>query len=206
MNLPTLVAICAMLVQAVASAKPMQNFHWNWNDAQSLRPAQSLRNAQMSAGDKSAIAKALEAEIRPYLSDAGDDSQDRLEQEALRTRIKLIDLNEDGTPEVIAQSMVACGASGNCPFWILQKDSSGYKLLLDDNAETFTIQTTRTNGYSDIVLALHDSAFEQTLDVYHYSGGAYKGTPGCYSATVAVLEGGAIRKLAEPRIKACAEK
>lgn len=206
MNPAILLSLCVLLVQAARPAKPARDFHWNWHDAQALRASDSLRNAQMDANEKSAIAAALKAQIRPYLTDLGDDSASKLEEEAFNTRVKLIDLNQDGTPEVIAQAMVACGASGNCPFWILRKEAGGYKLLLDDSAETFTIQKTRTNGYSDIVLALHDSAFEQTLDVYQYADGEYKGSPGCYSAIVAVMEADGIHQLAEPRVTPCAKQ
>lgn len=206
MNPVILLSLYVLLGQAVTPATPAQKLHWNWRDAQALRPSDSLRNAKMGANEKSAIATVLKAQIRPYLADLGDDSASRLEEETFSTRVKMIDLNQDGTPEVIAQSMVACGASGNCPFWILRKQSAGYKLLLDDSAETFTIQKTRTNGYSDIVLALHDSAFEQTLDVYQYAGGEYKGSPGCYSAIFAVMEADGIHQLAEPRVTPCAKQ
>lgn len=205
MNPVILLSLCVLLVQGATAAKPAQEFHWNWHDAQALRVSDSLRNAQMDASEKSAIATALKAQIRPYLADLGDDSASRLEEEAFSTRVKLIDLNQDGTPEVIAQAMVACGASGNCPFWILRKEAGGYKLLLDDSAETFTIQRARTNGYSDLVLALHDSAFEQTLDVYRYAKDQYA-DGGCYVATVAVLDDHAIRRLTEPKLTPCQEK
>lgn len=206
MNIPAFLAICTLFVQAARPAKPVRDFHWNWHDAQALCVSDSLRNAQVSAAEKAAIATVLKVQIRPYLADLGDDSASRLEDEAFSARINLIDLNQDGTPEVIAQAMVACGASGNCPFWIFQKNSGKYKLLLDDSAETFTIQKSRTNGYADIVLALHDSAFEQTLDVYRYTNGAYAADAGCYVATVAVLDSNAIRRLTEPKLTACQEK
>lgn len=208
MNLPTIfiMFIMGLLPQQPATiAKSPQDFHWDWRDAQELRARESLRNAQMDSADKSAIVEALEPVIRPYLADLGDESQKRLEEEALNTRVKLIDLDRDGTPEVVAQAMVACGASGNCPFWVLQKKPDCYKLLLEDTVETFTVQKTRTNGFSDIVLASHDSAFEQTIDVYRYEGGAYKDA-GCYDAVVAVLDGDVIRRLPEPRLKPCSMK
>lgn len=201
----SLLAICVLLIQAATAVKTPPSFQWNWRDEQELRPAQSLRNAHIAETDRSAIAQVLEKEIRPYLADLGDDSQKRLEEEALSTRIKLIDLDQDGTPEVVAQAMVACGASGNCPFWLLRKKAEGYTLLLEDTVETFTVQKTRTNGFSDIVLASHDSAFEETIDVYRYEGGEYKDV-GCYDAVVAVLDGDVIRRLPEPRLKPCSIK
>jgi len=168
MDLPELVVICALLMQAATTAKSSSRFHWDWRNSQSLRPAQSLRNVKISENDRTAIMVALDAQIRPDMADYGIESESQLKEEVVSTRIAMIDLNGDGTPEIVAQAMVACGASGNCPFWIFQKQSGGYKLLLEDSAETFTIQKTHTNGYSDIVLGLHDSLFEQSLELYHF--------------------------------------
>jgi hypothetical protein len=52
---------------------------------------------------------------------------------ALKTRVKFIDLNGDGSPEVIAQPVgieAGCGATGNCPFWVFERTSTGYKAIL----------------------------------------------------------------------------
>jgi hypothetical protein len=204
MNLPELVVICALSVQAAAAKSP-SSFHWDWQNSQSLRPTQSLRNARMSEGERAAIAAALETRIRPDMADYGIESGSQLKADVMSTRIAMVDLNSDETPEVVAQARVACGASGNCPFWIFQKNSGDYKLMLEDSAETFTIQKTRTNGYSDIVLGLHDSLFEQSLEPYHFAGGEYKDA-GCYSATVAVTEDDGVHKLAEPRVTPCTKQ
>lgn len=194
----------ALLMQAATAVKAPPSFHWDWQNAQELSTTQSLRNIEITDAEKDAIAKAIENQIRPDMADFGIESESQFKDAVMSSRIKMIDLNSDGTPEVVAQAMVACGASGNCPFWIFQKDTGGYKLLLDDQAETFTIQG-NTNGFKDIVLSYHDSAFESGVDLYRYKEGQYHDV-GCYTATVAVEEGGAIQRLKEPRLAPCPVK
>jgi hypothetical protein len=60
---------------------------------------------------------------------------------------KMIDLNGDGLPEVVAQGMIGCGATGNCPFGVLRKAKQGYELILKGEAQTFTIQKSNSNGF-----------------------------------------------------------
>lgn len=204
-NLCSWFITCLLLTQAAATVKAPLSFRWGWQNARELRKDQSLLNAKISEDERAAIVSALETQIRPYMADAGIESESQLKDAALRTRIAMIDLNSDGTPEAIAQAMVACGAGGNCPFWVFQKTPDGYQLLLDDSAETFTIQKASTNGFSDIVVSNHDSAFESGLGLYQYKDGKYR-EAACYHATVAVEEGGAIRRLKEPQLRACSNK
>ena len=124
-----------------ASANP--DFRWNWKDWQELWADQSLRKAKLAGRQKKAIASAIADEIRLMMSDLEIQSEPELQKAALDTRVKMIDLNGDGVPEVVAQGMVNCGATGNCPFWVSRKARSGYELLLEGEAQTFTIQTSR---------------------------------------------------------------
>jgi hypothetical protein len=91
-------------------------------------------------------------------------SEQQLAQVAAETRIKYVDLNGDGKTEVVAQAGgegSGCSPTGNCPFWILHRRAQSYEILLDGEAQTFTIQRTRTKGYLDIVLSSHGSAFDR---------------------------------------------
>ena len=132
-------------------------------------------------------------------------SEAELQQAVLDTRTALIDLNDDGVAEVVAQGMVDCGATGNCPFWIFRKTKLGYELLLDGEAQTFTIQNSKTNGFHDIVLSTHGSSSSGSLVDYHYDEGAYQ-QAGCYDYDWTVLEGDNVREVKEPRITPCSER
>ena len=96
-----------------------------------------------------------------------------------------------------------CSPTGNCPFWLFRKTKHSYKLLLyAEGIQSFTIERTRTNGFRDIVLAMHGSATESQLTLYKYANGAYHDVA-CYDANWTVLEGDTIRELKEPRITPC---
>jgi hypothetical protein len=180
-------------------------FHWKWKDWQELSAEQSLRKAQLPNQHKNAIAIAIADEIRPMMSELGIQSEPELQKAALDTRVKMIDLNGDGVPEVVAQGMVNCGATGNCPFWVFRKAKPGYELLLKGEAQTFTIQTSSSNEFRDIVLARHGSYDSGDLAHYVYQKGSYHET-GCYDYYWSVLEGDKVRELKEPRITPCSER
>ena len=186
-----------------ASANP--GFHWNWKDWQELTADQSLRKAQLAYEQKKAIARAIAGEIRPMMSDLEIQSELELQKAALDTRVKMIDLNGDGIPEVVAQGIVNCGATGNCPFWVFREAKSGYELLLEGEAQTFTIQTSSSNEFRDIVLARHGSFDSGDLAHYVYREGSYH-EAGCYDYYWSVLEGDKVRELKEPRITPCSER
>jgi hypothetical protein len=91
-------------------------FHWNWKDWQELSAEQSLRKAQLPNQQKKAIASAIADEIRPMMSDLEIvQSEPELQKAALDTRVKMIDLNGDGVPEVVAQGMVKLRCDGKLP-------------------------------------------------------------------------------------------
>lgn len=184
-----------------SSAAP-QEFHWNWKDSQELNAEQSLRKAKLSQYQKKAIAKAIANQLRPLMFDLEIKSEDQLQKAAVNTRIKMIDLNNDGIPELVAQGMAGCSPTGNCMFWIFQKSPRGYQLLLKGEAQTFTIQPTTTGGFRDVVLSMHGSATESGLTEYQYIDGVYRDV-GCYDASWTVLEGDEVRELKEPRITPC---
>ena len=124
---------------------------------------------------------------------------------AAATRVKLVDLNGDGTPEIIAQGIGdVCSPTGNCPFWVFQKVASGYKVVLEKGAvQSFTVQPTRSNGYFDLVLGMHGSATEQGLYLYQFGQGRYRSIA-CYYANWSYLDdNGRVRELKEPRITPC---
>jgi hypothetical protein len=179
-----------------------ENFHWDWKESQELKADRSLRNANLGEQDRKAVARATADEIRPMMADVDIKSEAELKKKALDTRIALIDLNGDGIPEVVAQAMVGCGATGNCPFWVFRKTKRGYDMVLEGEAQTFTVQASSTNGFRDIVLSTHGSYSSGGLTDYHYRDGVYKDV-GCYGYEWTVLEGETIRELKEPRITPC---
>lgn len=124
---------------------------------------------------------------------------------AADTRVRLVDLNGDGVPEVISQaSGDICSPTGNCPFWVFQKTGAKYRLILEKWAvQDFTVQPTQTNGYFDLVLGMHGSATEQGLFLYQFRDGRYR-KAGCYDANWTYLgKDGEYHDLKQPRITPC---
>jgi len=186
------------------------HFRWDWKDLQELSATQSLRGAKLTIQQRKAIVSAIADQIRPMMSEPGIvrttttseiKSDAELRDAVLDTRATLIDLNGDGVPEVVAQGMVNCGATGNCPFWIFRKAKHAYELLLDGEAQTFTIQKSNTNGFHDIVLSDHGSSTSGGLRLYKYKGNAYVEV-GCYTYDW-TLEDDKVRELKEPRVTPC---
>ncbi len=186
-----------------------QDFQWDWRHTEALTPKQSLQHAKVSGPDRTAIARAIAELLKPDMGGLGGMTEQELEDVALDTPVKLVDLNGDGTPEVIAQGTFqegGCSRTGNCRFWVFQKSGDEYKLLISQGAiQSFTLQPTRTNGFSDIVVRMHGSATESTLRLLQYRDGMYHETD-CYEANWSVLEGGAVHNLKEPRLTPCGEK
>ncbi|MGC0779142.1 MAG: hypothetical protein WCD68_18230 [Candidatus Acidiferrum sp.] len=207
-SLPILARRSSVVLGVVSAASKRQTapnperFHWDWRDSQELKADQSLRNAKLPEQSRNAITRAIADQIRPIMADLEIKSEAELKKKALDTRITLIDLNGDGTPEVVAQGMVNCGATGNCPFWVLQKSKEGYEVILEGEAQTFTIQGSSTNGFRDIVLSTHGSYSSGGLTIYQYQEGVYKDV-GCYNYEWTVMEGEKVRELKEPRITPC---
>lgn len=189
----------ALLMQAT-TVKPPASFHWDWKNWQELFAAQSLRDAKITNAERKALASAVQEQLRPEMADFEISSESQLEEAALDTRVKMIDLNGDGTPEVIAQGMSGCGATGNCSFWVFRKTGKHYELILNGYGQTFTIQKESTNGFKDIVVASHSSATDSGLTLFRCKDGSYH-EAGCYEANWAPLgEDGRVHELKEPRV------
>lgn len=195
----SLLVTCLLLTQAATTAKAPASFHWEWKNWQELLAAQSLRNAKVTNAEKAALASAIQDQLRPEMADLEISSESQLEEAALDTRIKMIDLNGDGTPEVVAQGMSGCGATGNCSFWVFRKTGDHYELILNGYGETFTIQKESTNGFKDIVVASHSSATDSGVTLFRYKDGSYH-EAGCYEANFAPLDDGVRDDSKEPRM------
>ena len=213
----TVLAIAGICALFVCEGSPWElttekaHFRWDWKDSQELSATQSLRGAKLTLKQRKAIASAIAGQIRPMMSEPGIvrtttmseiKSEEELRDAVLDTRVTLIDLNGDGVPEVVAQGMVNCGVTGNCPFWIFRKAKQAYELLLEGEAQTFTIQKSNANGFHDIVLSGHGSSTSGGLALYRYRRNAYEEV-GCYTYDWTLLEDDKVRELKEPRVTPC---
>ena len=182
------------------------SFQWDWRRSEALTSKQSLRHAKIAAPERDAIAEAIANQLRPEMPEI---DLPQLEDIALDAPVKLVDLNGDGTPEVVAQGTPGdggCSQAGNCRFWVLQKADREYKLLFyQADVQSFTLQSGRSNGFADIVVKTNGSATESTVRLLQYRQGVYH-EAGCYVASWTVREGDAAHELKEPRLTPCSAK
>jgi hypothetical protein len=158
-----------------------------------------LERAKFRKADREQIAAVITQQLKANREDFDFDTEERLREAVLRTRVKMIDLNGDGVSEVVAQGFAGCSATGNCPFWIFQKTAKYYEPLLETVGQTFTIQKQSTRGYRDVVVSVHGSATQSGLTDFRYSDGKYVAV-GCYNAEWEILENDEVKELKEPRI------
>lgn len=192
-----------LLLQGVAFPKTSRIFHWDWHQSEDLSEAPALKDAKMPDSDRAALAKAMEAYIGP--PDGRDPemaTEDQVKTAVLNASVKILALNqgEKAPSEVVVQIGHYCSADGNCSMWFFRKTPTGYKLLIDSIGESFTVQKTTTNGFQDLVVAMHSSAIEMWLKVYRYARGRYW-RAASYDADWAPLgKDGQVHQLKEPRI------
>jgi hypothetical protein len=197
--------LAIVVLTCVASCASAQGFHWDVRKSHELTRKNAVRfSKELSPADRSVLIRAITAKLRPEMDDLDIHSEKQLRSAAANTRIELVDLDGDGTPEVLAQSwgMETCGAVGNCLFWIFKKTDGIYKPILSDGAQVFAVEDTSTNGFRDVTLAVHDSASESHLFPYGFSNGRYRRL-GCYEAEWFPKPDGPMLKT--PIIKRCSK-
>ncbi len=194
---PLFLSICLILAGTLFAQKQKappegpEHFRWNEGAAHEL----DTRHTIKSSSDLNAYQKAklTDAVVRQLKSHQSLDEffkgmpANKLHDLAAGTRIELVDLNGDGTPEVVAQAngLGPCGGTGNCIFWIFQMRPTGIILLLDTfqseaGFQVIAIRSWSTDGFRDIVLGSQNSATARNIVWYRYSMGRYHSWK-CYS-------------------------
>jgi hypothetical protein len=95
--------------------------------------------------------------------------------------IRNVDLNRDGTDEILAKGKgpKLCSATGNCGFWVFLKSSGRWRVILSgsdyDESDDFegVVQRRSNRGYANILLKGHLSAAETIYRTYRFDGGRY---------------------------------
>ena len=75
-------------------------------------------------------------------------------------------------------------------------------ILSGNSFQTFTVRPTRTDGFNELALGMHGSAFEQQIYVYRFSNGRYSRGP-CFDAKWQKLLGDELEDLKDPIIMPC---
>jgi hypothetical protein len=181
-------------------------FHWLVEGTQELSGDNRVGVTTALAPDqRTSLIEAIFALLRPGKKIGDANSEKKLMELVANVRVKIVDLNGDGVPDVIAQASddMFCSPTGNCTIWVFMRSNQGYRLILERNAvQTFAIRPTRTNGFNDLVLRQHGSAFESGLFFYRYINGQYR-QQACYNASWERLVGDEWQELKKPVITPC---
>jgi hypothetical protein len=116
-----------------------------------------------------------------------------------------LDLNGDRKKELVIQS--DCAPVGNCSLEIHQKTGKTYKTLLaTDMVQTIKVLKAKANGYYNLKLGTHGSAFESYYRVFRFSGKEYKKKK-CWTESYETIDkNGKWHQLKKPKIKyGCSE-
>jgi hypothetical protein len=222
MSTRLLITNCILGLAVVANAQPHTpttppHFRWSERLAHELDYKHTIGNAkELSTKERRELLAFVLTRFKHPVNEHdaamfADIPEEQMGRLAADTRIELLDLNGDGTKEIIAQGNGSgpCGGTGNCIVMVLQNTPAGWKCLLDSRAgrsgggfEMIRVLETATNGFRDIVLAAHDSASDRTLYLYRYHDGRYRKTD-CYNATWLSTEGGSWHELRQPEVTPC---
>jgi hypothetical protein len=182
------------------------SFDWLFEGTQWLDEKDQIKATKaLTPEERKALIEAISVLLRPGRKIESAASEKKLLNDVNATRVKLIDLNGDGIPEVIAQAFddESCSPTGNCTFWVFMRSDNRYKLILEKEAvQTFTIRPKRTNSFNDLVLGQHGSASERDLIVYRFVDGKYRRGP-CYNVNFERLVGDEVQELENPIITPC---
>ena len=203
----SVLAVTANCQQSAPAAKPHQGqSHCLVEGAHWLDGGDRIEATEaLSPRDRSTLIDAISVQPRPGTK-IGDATLEKDLLDAVKeTRVKLIDLNGDGIPEVIAQASgnEFCSPTGNCEIWVFMRSGRRYRLILQGNSiQTYRICATRSGGLNDLVLGRHGSASESDLFVYRFANGTYHKSA-CYDANWVSMVGDERHELKRAIITPC---
>jgi hypothetical protein len=134
-----------------------------------------VRRAKVLIDQKPAAANLSSSDlelIATILENSADDWQ-RERTPALRFR--RVTLSGAKADAVFVRSTAAqdCGATGNCPVWLLRQRSGVFELLLSDFADDVSVADQRGSGWRNIVLGSNRSAETSELRVFAFDDHTY---------------------------------
>jgi hypothetical protein len=147
---------------------------------QRMRPSgirvEYMGKSHLSGGEKDAIIGTVFKGLDPGTCVSSERS---LAEELDSIRIARAALHSAAQAELLVQASDDCNCSptGNCGFWVLHKSGKAFEVLLaTGNVQGFSVQSTRTHGYRDLMTSSHGSASMHGLTLYKFDGKQYQQT------------------------------
>jgi len=130
------------------------------------------------AGDP-AVSKPEADLIERFVADARAKSCPGMNVKARPSQITKVALKGEGGSEFLVRTQDDCHCSptGNCTFWVLVPRGNAYRTLLTaGRVQGVNVMQSINQGYPDLELFGHDSAFESTHWTYRFDGKRHRRT------------------------------
>jgi hypothetical protein len=159
---------------------------------QSGHQSDVLHLARLSQSEVNAIAAIM---FKDHATDCLEEIKS-VQAAVLRAKPRWADLSGRAGRELIVRAADPCNCSptGNCLFWVLRKNGTGFDVLLEtDLVNNYSVKNSRTNGYRDLMTASHGSAYQSGLTLYKFDGKEYKASE-CMNREYELQEDGSVAK------------
>jgi hypothetical protein len=131
----------------------------------------SLANAPLADRERTQIFQSIE---KTYHGWFGNQEEQRERETILTARLGHIVLATNGSKQLLVRSpLTFCGATGNCALWVFARQNGVLRLVLDAEGGPFIVSRKSNQGFHDIAIGFHDSAFEESIIAYRWNGTAY---------------------------------
>jgi len=157
----------------------------------------SLANAPLTSAERDQIYRIVDSDVHNAFSDA----QREEERKAIMNfRVGSVALARNGSKQILVRGTDSfCGATGNCSMWIFVRRAAQLRLALGTEGQLLIVRDSFTQGFRDIAIGLHDSAFVEQYTVYGWDRVGYKQVD-CYSRITPISDDTSPRR---PFIEGC---
>jgi hypothetical protein len=155
----------------------------------------SLAEAPLTANERDQIYRIVDEDVHDSFGDA-ERAEER--KAVMSFRVGSVALARNGSEQILVRGTGAfCGGTGNCSMWIFVRHDPELRLALGTEGQVLIVRNSFTQGFHDIAVGLHDSAFMMDYTVYRWDSFTYKQAD-CYAAIFPIDGGSSI-----PAIKGC---
>jgi hypothetical protein len=134
-----------------------------------------VTRAKVLIDQKPAAANLSSAEVELIATILENSADDWQRERAPALRFKRVALSGAKPDAVFVRSTSAqdCGATGNCPVWLLRQRSGMFELLLSDFSDDVSFADQRGSGWRNIVLGSNLAAETSELRVFAFDDHTY---------------------------------
>lgn len=139
----------------------------------------TLADAALTGAEREQIYRIVDSEVHNSFNDA-ERAEER--KAILKFQFGSIALARDGGPQILVRETASfCGATGNCSMWIVARHGPELRLALGTEGQVLIVRSSLTQGFHDIAVGLHESAFWRDYTVYRWGSFGYERVD-CYAA------------------------